>query len=123
MARAASAALLLLPLSCGVGYYSKRVDHVCPRCLELAGEGHVCGKTGYCPDCGTDIASTKTHRCYLTRYCSRCERDVGIYHVCGVTRFCETCGQEAGEGHVCGKTRFCRKLGKEVPLGRGRATE
>ena len=120
MGRAASAAALLLPLSCVVEYYEKQVDHICPRCLELGGEGHVCDKTVYCPDCGADCASLKTHKCHLTRHCRRCGRDVGLYHACGVTRFCETCKQEAGEGHVCGETRFARGIGKEVPVARKR---
>lgn len=115
MDRAASAAVLLLPLSCAADYYSRHVDHICLRCVELGGEGHVCGRTVYCRKCGADCASLETHRCHLTRYCPRCERDVGLHHVCGVTRFCESCRQEVGEGHVCGRTRFCRACGREVP--------
>ena len=121
MRRAASAAALLVPLSCAVEYYSMRVEHICPRCLESGGERHLCEKTTYCPDCGIDIASTKAHVCHLTRYCRKCNRDAGLYHVCGVTSFCETCKQEMGpKGHVCGKTRFSRGLGKEVPLARAK---
>ena len=115
MARAASAAALLLPLSCAVGYYSKEVAELCPRCLQSGGESHVCEKTTYCPSCRINCASLKAHRCYQTRYCRTCGRDVGLQHACGLTSFCETCVQEAGEGHVCGRTRFCRACGKEVP--------
>ena len=112
--RVVSAAALFLSLSCAADYYAKRTDSICTRCLERAGEGHLCGRTAYCPRCRTDCTTLETHGCYLTRHCPNCGRDVGLYHVCGVTRFCEACKQEVGEGHVCGKTRLCRACRKEV---------
>ena len=118
--RAASAAALLVSVSCAVEYYSKRVEHICPRCFESGGEGHLCEKTAHCSDCGIDLASRKTHICHLTRYCRKCDRDVGLYHACGTTSFCETCKQEKGPDHICGKTRFSKGLGKEVPLARAK---
>jgi hypothetical protein len=93
-----------------------RTAWLCPRCLEEAGQFHVCGKgAGHaerCETCGQERGAG--HVCGVTHWCPECRTEVGLYHVHGVTRWCGTCRQEAGPDHICGKTRYCPVCRREV---------
>jgi hypothetical protein len=75
----------------------KKGGEPCESCGAVAGEGHRCGLSRFCPDCGV-------------------ERSLAV-HVCGVSRFCPDCGKERSLlAHRCGETAFCPVCLSEVPL-------
>lgn len=133
--------LFCLPLSCGSSSSSKpetpklspgrslpapsekapEVEpHLCPECGRMAGPGHVCGLSAWCPKCKRE-ASLEGHVCGLSHFCPKCKREASLVgHRCGETKFCPLCKMEVPLSHTHEKEggKEGEEDGKKKPWGK-----
>jgi hypothetical protein len=77
------------------GPESKKEGEPCATCGALAGEGHRCKRSRFCPDCGLE-RSLAAHTCGVSAFCPDCLRERSLLeHRCGETAFCPVCLSEA----------------------------